>query len=358
MHIKAIETLAKSSKANVYLLTHRQNQGLEFLLPWVKKIFYFDRELVQRSQKEAFLPLDSGFKHTMKLISELNEIKFQTIYNFTNTKISALLTSLVNAKTKIGLNNNSLQYFVNDPSRWIHYLNNTEDSKFHMIDIFRNSILEDQFAKTLALTETRVTKEKAICIQALTSDQKKNWPLKNWNQLIKCLSERLPDYKIYILCSNAEKTKLFDAFKDNIGNIFVSTYKQAFDMINTSLLLITGDTSIKHLASFTNTRVLELALGSAKPNETGVYSKTGYLLYNPLSCQPCKHSSNCAYSFVCQSTISVQDVLDSVAFILRESGFAPRTLFKAAFNQNALLSYEPASGIGSLSQDSIPAIMR
>lgn len=351
MHIAAIEKLAKAPKINIYLLTHRQNKGLEFLSPWIKKTFYFDRDLVQRSQKEDFLPLDSGFLHTIRLISELNEIKFQTIYNFTNTKISALLISLIRAENKIGLNNNDQNYFVNDPNGWISYLNNTKSSKFHMIDIFKNSIIEKHNLTALANQDlydlAKVEKTKSICIQALTSDQKKTWPLKNWNQLITLFAKKLPEYKIYILCSNAEKTKLFEAFKDYIGNIFVSTYKEAYDMINTSSLLITGDTSIKHLASFTNTPVLELTLGSANQNETGIYSENGYLLFNPISCQPCSHSSNCSVNYICHNSIKVQDVFASACYILNTISTAPEILYKSVFNQNAILKYEPALGIKS-----------
>jgi ADP-heptose:LPS heptosyltransferase len=340
MHIKSVEDFAKSTTTNIYLLTHRQNKGLEFLFPWIKRIFYFDRELVQKSQKEDFLALDSGFQHTMKLISELNEVQFHTIYNFTNTKVSALFISLINGNSKIGLNNNSLKYYINDPNGWIQYLNNTENSKFHMIDIFRNSIIENKTKNVKTTNDTQIKKERSICIQTLTSDQKKNWPLKNWNNLIKQLKVKLHEYKIYILCSNSEKTKLFDSLNDNIANIFVSTYKEAYDLINSSSLLITGDTSIKHLASFTETPVLEIALGSARPSETGIYSEKGYLLFNPISCQPCKHSFSCSFHFGCQKTISVQDVLDSATFILKESNFFPQGLLKACINQNSLVNYQ------------------
>jgi ADP-heptose:LPS heptosyltransferase len=379
MHIKAIEVLAHLSDTNIYLLTHRQNKGLEFLFPWITKIFYFDRELVQRSQKEDFLPLDAGFQHTIKLISEMNEISFNTIYNFTNTKISALLISLIHAQTKVGLNYSKLQYFINDPNRWIHYLNNTEHSKVHMIDIFKNSLLEtsnvystnnstanaysthtsinnnhsrNNNIKKLTINKSKINRakinnSKTICIQALTSDQKKNWPLKYWNELIKQLAARFTDYKISILCANTEKAQLLEAFKDHADTIVACSYKDAHTMISNASILITGDTSIKHLASFTTTSILELSLGSARHNETGIYAEHGYMLYNPITCQPCKHASACTHAFICHTTITVQDVFDSVVYILQENAIAPKTLYMTTIQPNSMLTYEPASGIKS-----------
>lgn len=340
MHIKSIETLAKNPKVNIYLLTHRQNNGLNFLFPWIKKTFYFDRELVQKSQKEHFLPLDSGYLHTMRLISEINEIPFESVYNFTNTKVSGILMSLINGRNKIGLIYKANQFAVEDPNRWIQYLNNTEYSKFHMIDVFRNSIIEKQGSFSVSVNENSVRKQKAICIQPLTSDVKKNWPLQKWNTLIDELKIKFSDYKIVILCANTEKTKLFQGLKNHINDIFVSTYKEAYEIIAGSSLLITGDTSIKHLASFSDTPVLELTLGSARHIETGVYSKQGYLLFKPVACQPCRHSTPCEHFYVCHNPIGPTDVITATSFILQKSKSIPPGLFKTSFNRNGLLTYE------------------
>jgi ADP-heptose:LPS heptosyltransferase len=343
MHFKALEDFAKNPKANIYILTHRQNRGLEFLAPWVKKFFYFDRELVQKSQKESFLTLDSGFLHTMRLISEINEIVFQSIYNFTNTKISAILLSFINGKNKIGLIQKANQFSINDPNRWIQYLNNTEHSKFHMIDVFKNSILETKSPYHVTVNEIPTKKEKIICIQPLTSDEKKNWPLPKWNAVIEQIKSQFADHKVVILSSNSEKVKLFDGLKKHMGNIFVSTYKEAYDLIARSSLLVTGDTSIKHLAALTETPVLELTLGSSRFNETGVYSINGYLIFKPVACQPCPHSCKCDNLYVCKNVILAEDVISAVSFILKRNQTVPPGLMKASLNRNSLLTYETIS---------------
>jgi ADP-heptose:LPS heptosyltransferase len=352
MHIKAIENLSTFANLNIYLLTHRQNRGLEFLFPFIKKIFYFDRELVQRSQKENYLPVDSGYLHTIKIINELNEIRFDTIYNFTNTKISALLISLINGKNKIGLICNNNLYNINDPNSWIKYLNHMSTSKIHIIDIFKKSILNiNDMNKSKNLTyqyKPKQKKSKIICIQTLTSDPKKNWPFPNWNQLIRKIRIKFSDYKIYLLCAPSEKNQLCENFKENLNDIFVCNYQEAFDLISTSALVITGDTSIKHLASFSQTAILELALGSSNPIETGVYSEFGYLLYHPISCQPCAHSSCCNNSFACHSGITVQNTLESVTYILNKKNRVPNFLYKSSISsQTSLLSYLPVSSTKS-----------
>lgn len=331
MHLKAIENHLPDANIQFVILTHRQNRNLEFLLPKGTRFFYFDRELVQKSMKEDFLPHDAGFRHYEALIKDLNSFQFDFVYNFTNTKFSALLLSQVKAKKSVGLLYQDGTFRISDPQGHIKRLNAQPRSRRHLIEVFNNSLLN------LAETPNSVSKQnkppaKNLCFQVLTSDSKKNWPHDNWLQLVKLIATELPEYKIHLLGSPQEESILFKYYNDYREHIKILSFEEVYNLLQESTLLITGDTSIKHLASFTHIKILELVLGSSDPIETGVYSKNGYFLYSPETCQPCSHSKNCDYHYQCHNRISPQTALGAIKYILDQTTRRPEHLFNSIIN--------------------------
>src|SRR6185437_6415211 len=58
-------------------------------------------------------------------------------------------------------------------------------------------------------------------------------------------------------------------------------------------VLVTGDTSIKHLAALTPIRIVEIALGSSDIERTGAYKDGSLIISSRESCVPCRHSAPC-----------------------------------------------------------------
>jgi hypothetical protein len=67
----------------------------------------------------------------------------------------------------------------------------------------------------------------------------------------------------------------------------------AFALLKQSQLLITGDTSIKHLATAADIPILELSLGSSDYRRTGAYRANSLIIQAAIGCAPCPHSSAC-----------------------------------------------------------------
>lgn len=333
-HIKAIESFKEDEKIQFYFLTHKSNSNITFIAPWIKHLYYFDRELVQKSQKECFTMINNGLAHTKTLIEEINQNKFDFIFNFTNTKTSAYFTNELHANHKIGLIYKEGQFSVNDPSQWFIELNNKTHSKFNFIDIFKQS-LNNNLSINLNLTlmtsrekikqqitsDDTLTKSKLICFQLTTSDIKKNGNLLIWKKLILHLILHLRDFDFKILCApdefqnqNSEWSDFIEANKQ--VSLSACTFKEALTYIRQAQLLVTLDTSIKHLASFSQTPIFEIPLGSSNPIETGAYSAQSYMYFKPIECQPCKHSAHCDQQYKCHKQIDVYEICRSIIFIL------------------------------------------
>jgi hypothetical protein len=82
-------------------------------------------------------------------------------------------------------------------------------------------------------------------------------------------------------------------------------------------MLITLDTSIKHLAAATNCRVLELSLGSSDWRRTGVYKAGDVIMQPKVACAPCGHSAPCGQlSHLCAQQLAPDSVAAVAAFVM------------------------------------------
>jgi hypothetical protein len=84
-------------------------------------------------------------------------------------------------------------------------------------------------------------------------------------------------------------------------------------------LLITGDTSIQHIAAGLGCPVLSLFLGSADSVKTGPWIQGATSLAGSASCAPCKHSNPCSeYSHLCGDSLGVTKVFAQASSLLRK----------------------------------------
>ena len=73
----------------------------------------------------------------------------------------------------------------------------------------------------------------------------------------------------------------------------VLSLEGAFSLLKGAQLLISGDTSIKHLANAAPIRILELSLGSSDLLRSGTYKPNSVILQPTIACAPCPHSVPC-----------------------------------------------------------------
>ncbi len=295
--------------AEIDLLIHKQFENVVGLMPKVNQCFTFDRELVQSSLGEKDRFVFEGFDRVNRLIQRLRNRHYDQIINLTHNRLSAYIVGGVACRERIGL-------WINDKnqalieSAWFRHLNQddlgNESERFHFTDIYKFSAQLERPRLGIRLYETDCGRERAehylssfyskyhIVVQALTSDPKKNWGVDKFKACIEEIHASLPDSHFTILGAPSEAAVLAAAFKNKPHcSVVICDLDYAYSIILKSDLVLTGDTSIKHIASATATPIIELSIGSSDFRRTGSYSEKALILQSQENCAPCSHGSLC-----------------------------------------------------------------
>lgn len=303
----------KHPGAEIHLLLNRQFANAEKVLTGkIDKFIYFERELLQKGLGEASYNILWSFDSLRHQVELLNQEKYDIIYNFTHNRLSAYLLGALEAPIKKGLFH-SEGGFKGLDSRWIQYFNErfsgTTACLFNYVELLAKSL-------DIPLLENRgphqaPKKSKLILFQCLTSDTKKNWSLASFKALKEEIERSLVDYEVCILGAPFEREILAEVFGEE--DLLICDLAEARRHLMNAALLVTGDTSIKHLAAQLGTPIVELVLGSSDEVKTAAFTPFSHTVTSSVPCAPCNHSKAChQLSHLCSEDISVGRVFAAV----------------------------------------------
>ncbi|QDK44139.1 lipopolysaccharide heptosyltransferase-I [Bdellovibrio sp. ZAP7] len=301
----------KNPQAQIHLLINRQFSHVEGLLTGlVDNYHYFDRDSLQRGLGEASFNILWSHHQLDQLVQTLNNENYQQVLNFTHNKLSAYLLGALQVPMKKGLHHFEGK-FQGLENPWLRYFNDrfsgVQPSLFHYVELLGKSF-DLPVQKAAAMP---ATKSKQVLFQCLTSDTKKNWGLNNFKKLKETIESSLVDYKVKVLCAPFEKESLKAYFTDS--DLIACDLLGAQEMLKQSCLLVTGDTSIKHLASQLGVPTVEIVLGSSDWTKTAAYSAATEIVSAQVPCAPCSHSQACSQkSQICAEQITVDQVFAAV----------------------------------------------
>lgn len=312
-----IEGLRKMHpQGEIHLLVNKQFSQVEFLFAGlVDKFIYFDREAFQKSCGEKEYNILWGFKHLREFVEGVNQNSYDTVYNFTHNRLTAHLSGLISAQKRVGIySQNGAFYGLTSP--WIQFFNNyfgrREAAGFHYTELLAKAL--DIPLEQGAIQWRRPSGKKTVLIQPLTSDAKKNWDLQKYKNLLETLQQKT-SYQVQVLGAPFEKERLLQHFSEE--NLLICDFQGAEAALKNAALLITGDTSIKHLAALHDLPILELALGSSQPLQVGAYSNNSVILQSRVSCGPCPHSEKCSQvSHRCGEQLPVTAAYEAARMLL------------------------------------------
>ena len=303
--------------ADIHLLTNRSNLPIAKLLSGITRCHYFERELCQKSIGEENRSVFEATDRIDDLIKRLNKYEFDKVINFTQNRISAHLSGMVNAQEYHGMIT-SENGVVHLSSPWFRHLNNYIAGKgtdaFHYVDLFRSALgfeekwsMQDIFVKSK--NRAFADHKGKIVIQAWSSDEKKDYSISSWRKYIDHLASIRPNSEVVVLGAPNEKQRLNSFIKD-IGSAKIKvepailTFEELLDYLPRQACVVSVDTSIKHLAAAIGCRVVELALGSSDPRKTGVYSEGSIVVKSRVDCAPCSHVKACSKaSYLCEESV-------------------------------------------------------
>lgn len=300
----------KHPQSEIHMLINKQFSQVEFLFAGlVDKFIYFDRDNLQKSCGEKEYNILWGFHQLKSLMDDVNQTRYDFVYNFTHNRLTAHLAGLVHAQERIGIYSKDGNFHgLNNP--WIAFFNNffgkPEATGFHYTELLGRAL---EIQPQQMPFPVKTSRGQYVLVQPLTSDSKKNWSLEKYQALVKTLESETP-LQVLVLGAPFEREILSKTFPEK--NLFICDLQAAASKLRETALLITGDTSIKHLAALYDTPILELSLGSSQPLQVGAYSNHAVTLQPKVQCGPCPHSQKCSQAtHVCGDRLSVGAVLQA-----------------------------------------------
>lgn len=139
-------------------------------------------------------------------------------------------------------------------------------------------------------------------------------------------------------------------------------------LLERASLLVTGDTGPMHMAAATRTPVVGLFFGPALPFDTGPYGEDHVVLHAGVACAPCDHAVRCLDPF-CRRTLSAElvcavararlagdwDALDAIA---TRAGSGPVRLFRTGFDARGLFACRALGAVAARPEDHLRAAYR
>ncbi|OQW50322.1 MAG: hypothetical protein A4S09_00575 [Proteobacteria bacterium SG_bin7] len=342
----------KNPGSELHLLINRQFGGVSRLLIGVDKIIFFDRDRAQRGMGEFEHPLFDSYDYFKEFIEELNANDYAQVYNFSQNLFSARLMGLLDCPIKVGMTID-----MNDKatfgSEWFEKLNRRNlGEPVHYIDYMARGcgVSPVSANPSVQISNSRVNKffqKKYIAIQALTNEEKKNWGIGSWAQMVRFVARKDPSLDFVFLAAPSEEAILIPEvqnLKDSgvRAEICVCDLSEAAAILESAELVITGDTSIKHLATAVDAKVLELSLGSSDFHFTGTYSDKSYIYQGNVACAPCSPGGSCSQKRkYCAESIHPHTVSQIALAILNNEDLRYfENLYRGKFLANGLWTAE------------------
>lgn len=320
----------KYPQADIYLLTNDSLKPAVQLTDSFKDIFYFQRSQIQHLVDNRDEHLFSGVGRFDELLASVNSVSYDLVVNLSHTRLAGLVTGLILSKETIGLCCQQGQP-VRYGSAWIEYLNDYVagggENAFHYNDIFARALglpepkrlveMAGQHLRDLCQSSQMTDRSTDVVIQPFSADEKKEWSIEHWTNFISLLSQLDASIRFTMLCAPFELERAQTWMQAFVGlpvSLRACTLQEAFVVMDQALLTISVDTSIKHLAAMSRSKIVEISLGSSNYQKQGVYQEGALILQGRVSCSPCGHKSECT-----QATHLCGDVLlpDAVALAVK-----------------------------------------
>lgn len=319
--IRALQKKYKTTEIDY--LTFDNSRALLPILQDEVNFYFLPRTQLQEMCADVDVSIFRAYNELEKELKPLLSKKYDLVINYSNTKVSTYLASMFNGTEIIGTHYNN-QKIVNYGSKWIEYLDlkstAAQGGHFHFNEIFANA-LQVTVPETLTLKETTTgivevkkhthSSNKKYVLQLFSSDKKKDFPREKLNLFLTELNKHL-DGEFLLLCL-PESEELSIALPITNAKWVPCSLEGAYSLIKSSTAVISVDTSIKHLASFSEAKIIELCFGSSRPQQTGAYKNSTLVIQAKEYCYPCKHSSACTREAIYCS--QKMDIVESAKLI-------------------------------------------
>lgn len=255
------------------------NDGVERvsdLIPEVDRWIVFDRSGLQKKLRVAELHLLSPLRDFQGWLLDSFPEPSDLLYNFTHNRLSAHLASAIPARVRRGLRAEGPRFASMD-NDWMRYFNDRfrpgADCLFHYTDLLGAAL-------DLELGPQRSPRARArgrqILLQTRASSETKEIPVRHWQEVLRAGREARPDLSWKVLGAPFEAKELGASFADR--DLLIASWSELQGELARTALVVTLDTSVKHLAALEGVPTLEVGTPLTDPVRTGAYGAGHFYL--------------------------------------------------------------------------------
>lgn len=274
--------------------------------------------------------LSDSTKHLQSITEQINNRNIDVLINFSYSKASSYLTSLISSNYKLGPYYEKMSGLaIHDTwSRYVYAsVLETGLNPFHLNDIFK-SILGTSALEHKNYVQKQqdppLRPKKGIVVHPFSSLKRKRWKNARWTEVIYKVLKDHPEQIITIVGSKDDKEDAQEILNSPIIQKYTNkiidvtgqkSFPEVLELLEKSELFIGHDSVIGHLATIAKTQTLTISLGSVRPAETSPYQSNAYIIAPKTKCFPCKPTTSCA-NFTCHTDINYLIVSECINQLL------------------------------------------
>ncbi len=314
--IHSIKRTIPNSKI-FYATNNIHAKSLELIDEYLEGKFIIDYLKIFENIKNNIF---NAYSYLKNIISNINEQKFDKIINLNFSILSAIFTNLCRADIKIGaeLLNSTTIKIENRYFKELFF--NIENNKFNfnIVELYLRGLELPYFPPT-TISNFKINGVFQAIIHPGASRKEKKWGMQNYLKLILLLNNHFEGKIRFVITGGGEEFNenqiIYENAKKNGINIENLSgrldLKEVKNLINISDVVISGDTSIQHIAALTKVKSVVIFLGNAYHFHTFPYSLNKIVIFPDIKCYPCKANYSCSHQ-KCKNLITPKVVMDAI----------------------------------------------
>jgi ADP-heptose:LPS heptosyltransferase len=298
-------------QAEIELIVKSRFRAAAELLPGIDAIREIDGNALANVLADPRYSFLDGYRAARRIADHLGSIRYDTVFNFTHSRMSAAVLSLLDVERVIGFCMDRHGHRqVENP--WLLHMGTVVRARklmrFNLVDVYLGAAGLHGCGESLCVridaedrsnASSRLPGEgRLLAVQLSASSDAKAWSVERYADTLRALDRRMKDLRVVLVGVAAERGRAQQlmalcphlSIVDLVGETSVSELAAVLERCH---LLLTGDTGTMHLSAAVGTRTCTVFVGLGNPWETAAYGEGHVSLLSRLSCAPCQHHVRC-----------------------------------------------------------------
>ncbi len=324
----------KDPSSHATLVVSEAFKGICPFIPGVDDVVSFPMgklgELLGRGE------IVQAYREALGVLERINAREYDIALNFTHSRVSAFLITLVRAKEVGGfrIDDEGASYIEKDWHRFFfNIVSSRPFSPFHICDLHLFMAGLGPCGEGVHLDVTSEKKERArrfleeagvptgrplVGIHPGASEAKRTWGIENFARLAELIA-RETGAGVLLFGSKGEKDacdRIEEMVRERVYNFGgKTTLGELVPLISFCDLFVSNDTGPLHIATAVGTKSIGIFLKTAYFRQTGPYGKDHYVVEPLIPCHPCRFGTDCSH-LSCRDYIPVEGIYEIASKLL------------------------------------------